>query len=109
MSCRLGIAAILAVALLACNRDPGRVPLSAADRRLVDELVAEYKAELLAIAQADSAGLAATARGEALEQRLNALGLEPARGARVLLAVHDSLAHFRNTLLAASRQQPGLP
>jgi hypothetical protein len=97
------------VALLACNRDPETGPLSAADRRLVDELVAEYKAELLAIAHADSAGLSASARGPALEARLNTLGLDPARGARVLLAVHDSLAHFRDTLLAASRQQSGLP
>jgi hypothetical protein len=104
MSRRLGIAAILAVALLACNRDPQREPLDASDQRLVDALVAEYKAELLAIATADSAALARP-RSPQLQERLDQLGLSPARGARVLLAVHDSLARFRDTLLAAAQGQ----
>ena len=108
MSRRLGIGAILAVSLLACNRHPESPPLTAADRRLIHDLVAEYKAELLAIAASDSAALARSAHDRQLEARLDALGLEPGRAAQVLLAVHDSLTRFRDTLLAATQGQPDL-
>lgn len=102
---RICIACILAAALAACNRDPGLAPLAPADQELVDELVAEYEARLMAIAAADSSAQAEATRTPELESRLDALGLDPARGARVLLAVHDSLARFRDTLLRATESK----
>lgn len=110
----LALAALLALPA-GCSRGEGEPsPLAPADQEFVDQLVELHRQRLLRVAHPDSAAarreqLAGRIEAAALERRVDALAMDPARAERVLRALHDSLQALRGEFFGIGTDEPTGP